>query len=114
MSKILKLLLLLFLLVNILKVDALIEPIDFNIDTNYSYCVYYFYDGIIDINNTECYYNIPYGITIDSFIPKPKEGYVLDNFNKIKVIDNINNYINVSYRSLAIGEIIPPNTGLKG
>lgn len=79
---------------------------------NLTYCVNYFYEGIIDINNTDCYYNEPYGKKINTFIDKPKEGYVFDSFDPITVLDIEENIMNVYYKKEEIGEITPPKTGI--
>ncbi len=90
------------------KVDLFMEDIVY-----LNYCVNYFYDGIIDINNEECYYDVPYGSIIDTFIDKPKDGYILDFYVPITLVSNEENYMNINYRSLKEGEIIPPNTGIE-
>lgn len=77
-----------------------------------TYCVNYFYGGIIDINNTECYYNQSYGKEITSFIDKSKEGYVFENFEPITVLDKEENIMNVYYKKLDSGEIVPPKTNI--
>lgn len=79
---------------------------------NLTYCVNYFYEGIVDINNTECYYNQPYGKEITSFIDKPKEGYVFESFDSITVLDQEENIMNVYYKKLSSGEIVPPKTSV--
>ena len=66
---------------------------------NLSYCINYFYDGIISVNNTECFYNQQYGKEITSFIDKPREGYVFDGFDPITVLDIEENIMNVYYKS---------------
>lgn len=65
-----------------------------------SYCVNYFYDGIIAINNTDCFYGQPLGKEITSFVDKPKEGYVFDSFDSITVLDIEENIMNVYYKSI--------------
>lgn len=77
-----------------------------------SYCINYFYGGIIDINNTECFYGQPYGKKINSFIDKPKEGFTFDNFEPITVLDKEENIMNVYYKAISSGEITPPNTNV--
>lgn len=77
-----------------------------------SYCVNYFYDGIIDINKTECFYGQPYGKNITSFIDKPKDGFIFESFDPITILDKEENIMNVYYKKLPSGEIIPPKTGI--
>lgn len=77
-----------------------------------SYCVNYFYDGIIDINKTECFYGQPYGKNITSFVDKPKEGFIFESFDPITILDKEENIMNVYYKKLSSGEIIPPKTGI--
>lgn len=80
--------------------------------SNLSYCINYFYDGIIAINNTDCFYEQPYGKEVTSFVDKPKEGYVFDSFDSITVLDIEENIMNVYYKSSTTEEITPPNTSL--
>ncbi len=82
------------------KVEAYeVKSIDLSITNNLSYCVYYFYDDIIDINKTECFDNIAYGSYIDYFQDKPKKGYVLDSFTPITVLNN-DDYLIVRYHKV--------------
>ena len=80
--------------------------------SNLSYCINYFYDGIIAINNTECFYEQPLGKEIASFVDKPKEGYVFDRFDSIVVLDIEENIMNVYYKSASNEEITPPITSI--
>lgn len=95
-----------------IKEEGNVINVVYSIRDNLSYCVNYFYDGIIDINATECYYDQTYGKEITSFIDKPKEGYVFDNFEPIVVLDQEENIMNVYYKKVASGEIVPPKTGV--
>lgn len=95
-----------------IKEEGNVINVVYSIKDNLSYCVNYFYDGIIDINATECYYDQTYGKEITSFIDKPKEGYVFDNFEPIVVLDQEENIMNVYYKKVASGEIVPPKTGV--
>jgi hypothetical protein len=65
--------------------------------TNLSYCVNYFYGGIISVNDTMCYYNQTHGTEINFFIDKPKEGYVYSGFDPIIILDIDENIMNVYY-----------------
>ena len=79
---------------------------------NLSYCVNYFYDGIIFINNTECFYEQTYGKKITSFTDKPREGYVFESFDEITVLDIEENIMNVHYKKASSEEIGAPNTSI--
>lgn len=67
---------------------------------NLSYCVNYFYDGIISINDTECYYNKTFGEEITTFVDKPRLGYSLKNFDSIIILDIEENIMNVYYEKI--------------
>lgn len=77
--------------------DKMVIDIVYSKKTNLSYCVNYFYDGIISINDTECYYNQTHGTEINFFIDKPKEGYVYYGFDPIVILDIEENIMNVYY-----------------
>lgn len=79
---------------------------------NLSYCINYFYDGIVAINNTDCFYGQPFGKEVTSFVDKPKDGYVFDRFDSITVLDIEENIMNVYYKSASIEDIEPPNTSI--
>lgn len=96
-----------------IKEEGNVINVVYSIKDNLSYCVNYFYDGIIDINATECYYDQTYGKEITSFIDKPKEGYVFDNFEPIVILDQEENIMNVYYKKVESGEIVPPKTGVE-
>jgi len=65
-----------------------------------SYCVNYFYDGIISINDTECYYNKTFGEEITTFVDKPREDYKFVNFDSITILDIEENIMNVYYEKV--------------
>jgi len=85
------------------KINYYVIEDNMNIDiiyskkTNLSYCVNYFYGGIISVNDTVCYYNQTHGTEINSFVDKPKEGYVYSGFDPIIVLDIEENIMNVYY-----------------
>lgn len=78
--------------------DNMVINVIYSKKTNLSYCVNYFYDGIISVNDTICYYNQTHGTKIDFFIDKPKEGYVYYGFEPIIVLDIEENIMNVYYK----------------
>jgi len=80
---------------------------------NLSYCINYFYDGIIFINNTECFYDQTYGEEITTFTDKPKEGYKFVEADFITVLDIEENIMNVYYESINKEESFLVNTSYK-
>lgn len=77
--------------------DNMVIDIVYSKKTNLSYCVNYFYDGIISVNDTECYYDQMHGTEINFFIDKPKEGYIYSGFEPIVILDIEENIMNVYY-----------------
>lgn len=77
--------------------DNMVIDIVYSKKTNLSYCVNYFYGGIISVNDTICYYNQTHGTEVTFFIDKPKEGYVYSGFDPIIILDIDENIMNVYY-----------------
>ena len=80
--------------------DNMVIDIVYSKKTNLSYCVNYFYGGIISVNDTNCYYNQTHGTFVNFFIDKPKEGYVYSGYDPIIILDIEENIMNVYYECL--------------
>lgn len=80
---------------------------------NLTYCVNYFYGGIIFVNNTECFYNRTYGEEITTFKDKPIDGYVFESFTPITVLDVEENIMNVFYEKNLIEEVSSVKEGVR-
>ena len=81
---------------------------------NLSYCVEYYYDGIIDSSKTDCFNNVTYKDIINSYTKKQPVGYeyIGDNI-PLTIEDSTNNVIKVYYKKVIGNEVTPPKTGIK-
>lgn len=77
--------------------DNMVINVVYSKKTNLSYCVNYFYGGIISVNDTICYYNQTHGTEVNFFVDKPKEGYTYLGFDPITILDIEENIMNVYY-----------------
>ena len=82
----------------------------YNIRTDLSYSVEYYYDDVLDETKTETYNNIKYGTLVNKYEDKSRNGYEFIKDSGSIVVGEGENVIKVYYESI---EVPAPQTGVE-